>query len=494
MKARLLVASFVLGSAFAWALPVETLVDSGATKNRINLVIVGDGYRTEDQQKLTDDAKRVTDSLFAVAPFSEFRGLFNVKLIKAESKDNGADRGNFGAVRDTRYGAYYFCSNIERLICADGPAVFKDVQENVPEYDYVVMLVNDTRYGGSGGNYVILSTEKFAVDILKHELGHLIGRLADEYETPYPGFPACSQANDCREPNVTIRNTLATLKWSAWVEPGTPIPTAETPASKSIGLFEGARYLTSGVYRPVNSNCRMRLLKESFCSVCTEGLVTSFLANVNLIDSVTPAPGPISLCDQPAAFSATPLDLPSGTLSTRWLVNGEVKATDQKFFQMERADLGTDGGMVELQATYQTAFVRKDSSVLRQSFKWPVLSLARCDAGVEDAGVLVDAGLTAPDAGGPVDAGRQRDAGSLLQPDSGQGEGVEDAGPQVDAGETFDASVAQTEPMQPRATESSKGTCGCQLNGQLSVWTVALLAVRIRKARKRPNHFAGARM
>ena len=63
---------------------------------------------------------------------------------------------------------------------------------NVPDWDKILVLVNDSEYGGSGGTLGVGTTHSAAVQIMQHEFGHSFTKLADEYETAYPGFPACS--------------------------------------------------------------------------------------------------------------------------------------------------------------------------------------------------------------------------------------------------------------------------------------------------------------
>ena len=61
---------------------------------------------------------------------------------------------------------------------------------NVPTYDYIFVMVNDTTYGGSGGVVSTFSVNELAGEIGLHEFGHSFAGLADEYTTPYPGYPA----------------------------------------------------------------------------------------------------------------------------------------------------------------------------------------------------------------------------------------------------------------------------------------------------------------
>ena len=99
-----------------------------------------------------------------------------------------------------------------------------------------------------------------------HEFGHTFTGLADEYDSPYPGYPPCTDllAQTC-EANVTNQTIAASVKWRDLFTPGIWIPTPS--GTPGIGLFEGARYQSTDMYRPADQ-CEMRQLGVEFCSVC----------------------------------------------------------------------------------------------------------------------------------------------------------------------------------------------------------------------------------
>ncbi len=313
-------------AATGWAMPLETLQETGPAANRINLVLTGDGYRAQDQEKLSNDARGLVKSLFEKPPFQQYQSLFNVQLIHAESIQNGIDFGDLGSSRSTRYGGTFNCGGTGRAIRVDEEVVLRDAADNVPGYDYVVVLANETRRGGSASRKIAkLSMREGSENTFSHELGHVIGRLADEYESANSSYPTCEARTDCLQPNVTIRSTLSELKWASWVNPALPIPTPETKRYTCVGLFEGARYQAKGVYRPIDQDCAMRRNERPFCPVCTEALVLRFLSTVTLVDMAEPAPGAISACEEPKVFSVTLLPFQNGKMRLQWLLNGIVK-------------------------------------------------------------------------------------------------------------------------------------------------------------------------
>ncbi|MDQ3988214.1 MAG: FG-GAP-like repeat-containing protein, partial [Actinomycetota bacterium] len=119
-------------------------------------------------------------------------------------------------------------------------------------------------------------------DVIAHEFGHGFASLADEYcrSGAHPG-------GEPGEVNVTANSNRATLKWRRFVRATTPVPTGVNPKPGSgactgwtvgarpadwdsaldAGLFEGAKYRDSGLYRPAE-NCRMLGNSPPFCPVC----------------------------------------------------------------------------------------------------------------------------------------------------------------------------------------------------------------------------------
>ncbi len=73
---------------------VEKLLHNGATGDHVDVVILGDGYVSEDLQpgkKFEKDCAKVVDYLFSYSPFAELKAMFNVYAVYAESFDRGAE-------------------------------------------------------------------------------------------------------------------------------------------------------------------------------------------------------------------------------------------------------------------------------------------------------------------------------------------------------------------------------------------------------------------
>jgi hypothetical protein len=179
-----------------------------------------------------------------------------------------------------------------------------------------------------------MSMHPSAPQIVQHEFGHTFTRLADEYSTAYPGYPACSDTpgstSPC-EPNVS--DVSSPLKWVGWVTPGTSIPTTDVPSdARAAGAWQGARYMDTGIYRQCYNGI-MRQLGQPFCKVDSEAFVLRLYSGgwgvpakgVMNVEPGTAAPDPATTVQAAAgtqvSFSAT-LAGPSSGLDTVWRVNG----------------------------------------------------------------------------------------------------------------------------------------------------------------------------
>jgi hypothetical protein len=396
--------SVVFAAALALLLPatasaytVETLQQNGPSSNRIDLLILGDGYTSSEQAQMTAQANTALNDMFAIPPYSTYRSLFNVKLVHVISNQSGADFGTAGGLRDTALAATYNCNGIDRLICVDNGAAYTVAAQHVPEYDFVVVLVNDVKYGGSGGGLVVISNTPGSGgsgEILKHELGHQMSRLADEYEDPYPGFPSCDPASDCPEPNATLRTSRAAVKWNAWINASTPVPTPEGSFSSAVGVYEGARYMSSGVYRPVEFGCLMRELNAPFCPVCREAMIRSFWNGLRIIESRTPADSiSLSACSA-QTFSVTSPAISPSPYVYRWSVDGAPRTGNLPSFTVAAGSLAPGSHTLVVDASDATTHVRNDpEQALQERQTWTV-NVTACATGALQAETATLAGGT----------------------------------------------------------------------------------------------------
>ncbi|HNS50803.1 MAG TPA: M64 family metallopeptidase [Anaerolineae bacterium] len=329
----------------------------GDPANRFDLLIMGDGYTAAQEGDFEADAQQVAGQFFSISPLAEYANYANVHTLFTPSDESGADHPPYspscgyedpsccgdpamqgdpleGLMVDTAFDARYCAYWIHRLLVADEAKVLAAAGA-VPDWDSILVLVNDATYGGSGGLIAVVAMHPLAVQIAQHELGHSFAGLADEYESAYPGYPPCSDITGpgC-EPNVTDVTVREQIKWNPWIEPTTPIPTPEQSQWNGfVGLFEGARYHSTGMYRS-GLSCIMRELGKPFCQVPAQTYVLKLYQGgwgvpeegISLIEpgSVYPV-GPVVLYHPAeATFGAAvlqPLGGPPADIV--WLVNGE---------------------------------------------------------------------------------------------------------------------------------------------------------------------------
>ena len=72
-----------------------------------------------------------------------------------------------------------------------------------------VILCNSNRWGGTGGTYAVMSLSPEYERILTYELGHVIGKLADEYWYSNENFSPMERVNK------TNNGDLNTIKLGA---------------------------------------------------------------------------------------------------------------------------------------------------------------------------------------------------------------------------------------------------------------------------------------
>jgi hypothetical protein len=291
-------------------------------------------------------------------------------MIFVASRQSGSDHPGSGVKHDTYFNSTY--DNSDRVITipvdANGQGKVDDLLSNfAPDCSLAVLLVNDPTPGGSDGfgRTAICSVAASSADILRHETGHVIANLGDEYDSPNPGFP------NTEEPNTTRETRLAFLKWKNWVDPATPLPTAPTfDFVDTIGLFEGAHYHSSGWYRP-KLNCAMREIAVPFCEICREALVLSFYAHIRPVNAWAPASHTVSLAGSiPLTLSVD--TVPVESLAIQWRTNATpVPAATNQQFTIRPQLLNTGSNQVSVTVRDITPYVRTDpAGALSQTIEW----------------------------------------------------------------------------------------------------------------------------
>lgn len=293
------------------------VIENGAPADKVDLLLLGDGYTAQEMAKWHSDAKRLAELLFAVSPFKERRAEFNVWALDTPSEESGVRRPSEGIERRSALRASYDAFGSERYVLAFDNKRVREAAAAAP-YDVLEIVVNGRTYGGGGifNQYAtVASDNEFTPYVLVHEFAHHFAGLADEYYTSDVAYGSSSERPEPWEPNVTA--DAASPKWKDLVSVGTPLPTpwakdafeaaqeeiqarrkrlraekrpeqemealfreeqarmeallSSGPHAGAVGAFEGAMYETKGYYRS-QSDCIMFTRHGAFCAACRRGI------------------------------------------------------------------------------------------------------------------------------------------------------------------------------------------------------------------------------
>jgi hypothetical protein len=306
-----------------WAqkFPVDTIYKAGAMDNRVNIVILGDGFTQEELPRFLDESKKFADFFLSYAPYKRYRDYFNIFSIGTPSKESGITNPGTAFDRypdqpvgnkDTYFGSS-FGNTIHRLVTITNYTDLSNLLAvNLPSYDLVVVLLNSPWYGGSGGSFAVHTLHDQANKIGVHEIGHTLTHLNDEYwaGTGY-GWEA---------PNMTANNNPATIKWKNWIN------------TSQIGVFRHGDGEAANWHKPTTVNCLMEVLHKEFCSVCKEATIEKILELVDPVENFSPASSEVVVADKSGmSFGVQILKPIPNSIMVEWRLDGkplEMK-TDQ---------------------------------------------------------------------------------------------------------------------------------------------------------------------
>ncbi|HSK16000.1 MAG TPA: M64 family metallopeptidase [Gaiellaceae bacterium] len=378
---------------------------TGPPAERLNLVILGDGYTASEQQKFRDDVDRNLNVQWSVEPFRSYRHYFNVYRLEIVSQDSGIscdpDDGN---VRRNTPLRLNFANNCPAGALARGitygpalapggcmglnsPGCSGSQQHNLFMSTYLaplgvsgqnvqtLALANTFTYGGIGGTQATTSGGSPQGPLIStHELGHSLGQMADEY--PYSARDVVRPCYTGGEPGSfhhTIRTSTQNMidtqhKWWRWIG-------EESLSGGTIGLWEGGNTFPCGVRRP-SQHSMMRWLGFSFDQVGREHMTYRItgLRNANAMALVHTPLGEVGPGDVVWVETQHPK---YHELTVTWRVNGEVVPNTANGRNLELASLGVSAGdVVQVTVQDETDFVRdpgfKNGPRLTQTRQWTV--------------------------------------------------------------------------------------------------------------------------
>lgn len=359
---------FLCNTVFAE--PAFDVVNNGPSENRIDVVYLGDGYTESEMGKFKSDVEEINREFFEYQPFSEYQSYFNVRRIEVVSNESGADKPREDIYRDTALDGLFNCNDRDRAICIDRTKARRIISNSVEadEADIIVVLVNDTQYGGlGGGGIAVASMNNWAAEMVVHEIGHSFGYLADEYDYGR----ACGTTVEPFQPNVTMETERGSIKWNHWIDATTPVPTYEATYSLT-GLYEGAKYCTSNVFRPTYDSL-MRSLRRQFGPVNEEILIKRIYSEVSPLDTYTPANDTLSLTSADTEqFSVAVLNTVSAAVSVEWYLDNESVGTGLSY-SLDASLLGDGSYTLTALVVDATSRVRSDpQQLLEDAVSWQI--------------------------------------------------------------------------------------------------------------------------
>ena len=300
---------------------VWSLFENGPAAEKVDLLILGEGYTEAQLPKFHADATRLVGKLFDTEPFKSRKKDFNVRAIDLPSARSGVHRPRTRDDRRNATGTEYNIFDSERYVLTLDNRALRDIASAAP-YDFLEILVNEKQYGGGGifNNQATASVDSgFAEYVFIHEFGHHFAGLGDEYYTSDVAYETgAAEKPEPWDPNITALSDPTKLKWRDLVESTTPLPTPwdkeafekhqrEYQAERrrlraanvdesvmdeffrreqewatkflssqkyagKVGAFEGASYEAKGLYRP-EVDCIMFTRDEvGFCRVCRRAI------------------------------------------------------------------------------------------------------------------------------------------------------------------------------------------------------------------------------
>ena len=268
-------------------IPVYTIQKTRSDSENMVIVICGEGYTENQQQKFINDVKKVWSGAMQYEPYRSYADRFNVYALCTASESSFENGGstffdvvvgsNNSSLISTNMGNPWKNHIFERCI---GPAfieqihdahipnktepdkMFWDDNEQYPPYYYVhnyisqfALIVNTTRNFGDaytnlpfGFHYFITPSDSYrAPQTFAHELGHGLLGLGDEY------MDRVNEQTDITSLNVAYNVNPDQVKWK-----------------KLLGFRKTYSCPSQSYGNAFNSSyeCLMRDTNYQFCEVC----------------------------------------------------------------------------------------------------------------------------------------------------------------------------------------------------------------------------------
>jgi hypothetical protein len=288
-------------SAFLGA---KDLVRHGPSSNRVDVVLMGDGYTFEHLRafdRLADDVPRLFERQKTFREYWSYLNFARADLVSAEAGVDG-----FGRTYDTALGGRVL-GTIAGHVGIDRTKVGAMLSE-IPENDDLAIVFVRLGILGTGGRGVAVVGGTDAKTVI-HEWGHAFAGLSDEYDAQQVRHPGTVRSGI----NISDTDDPAKVPWAHWLAAKVP----------TVGVYQGAGGRVRGAWKPTSAECVMDHA-EFFCPVCQEAVVLRIHSIVDPIDASdppSPPPGvrePLVVRETPLELTVRPMKPASHELVVRW--------------------------------------------------------------------------------------------------------------------------------------------------------------------------------
>ncbi|MFJ5718048.1 M64 family metallopeptidase [Neobacillus sp. NPDC093127] len=376
---------------------VVPLQVTGSAKDRLNLIIFGDGYTAEEMDRFQQDVERNLNVQWSVEPFRSYRYYFNIYMIQTPSKDSGIscdpDDGNIrrDTVFNLQYAAKCPADKLARGVTygTGGDKARTDILTNyvAPKLGIsanaqniqTLNIANTFTYGGIGGVHATTTGGSPQGPLVSlHELGHSLGNLQDEYAYYDRGVPGGPHPE--KEPSSNHHTRLTSkemtekqTKWWRWLgeesESGGIIRAAD-PDGHESGV-----YYSSNVWRP-SEHSMMRHTGFYFDQVGREQMTQRItgMRNANAMPLASTPVGEVGAKDVVWVETMHPR---FHALDVTWEINGKEVTDTHNSRHLKLAELNVkDGDKIKVTVKDKTEFVRDPNYLngprMTQTREWTV--------------------------------------------------------------------------------------------------------------------------
>lgn len=229
--------------------PVHVIHKTGDDKENFVIVIMGDGYTAEEQDKFLQDAAEKARGMLTWSPYKEYSDRINIYAVQAVSNESGISEYGGKSVDTYFHVAAYgkalgFTSggtDKAKALRAELEESYLDAGANVGTIH--VLCNSEGSFGASQNSLFSFSAnseDNQNGTVMAHEIAHSIGGLGDEYE------------RYTNKPNTSDTTNPETIKW------------AKMLGFRGIGVTQAG---TETAFAP-SRECMMRWLGQPFCEVC----------------------------------------------------------------------------------------------------------------------------------------------------------------------------------------------------------------------------------